>query len=233
MSDALHRMAAVRVIKMSKKGNKGKKDKRTRPRPKPNQQIPNSLIRPFNFGLIPALQNAREYPLHGCWIMEGWQDEGITPVVVARSQDNGRILFGVYLVDYYCLGIKDAYTRVDYSPNRFERDLPQFCANAPISCPVELAHELIYGALEYAQKLGFDPHPDFYKQKADKILDPPDAHPRTNGVTFGKDGKPFYVSGPYDTEMKSKSVINTLMRTRGPGNFDYLIGFRDMPDEIM
>lgn len=206
---------------------KSKKDKRSRPLPKPNRQIPNSSIRPvIAFGQSPYLQNARVYPLHGCWIMDGWQDTGITPVIVARMQDNDRIMFGVYMVDYYCLGIKNAYTRVDYSRNRFERELPKLCANAPVSCSVELAHDLIYGALEYAEKLGFEPHPDFYKQKADQILDPVDAHPRTNGVTFGKDGKPLYVSGPYDSEMKSRSVINTLTRTCGPGNFDYLPKFR-------
>ena len=215
---------------MSKKSKKGKG---SRPLPKPNRQIPNSSIRPFiAFGQSPYLQNARVYPLHGCWIMDGWQDTGITPVIVARIQDNDRIMFGVYMVDYYCLGIKNAYTRVDYSRNRFERELPKLCANVPVSCSVELAHELIYGALEYAEKLGFEPHPDFSKQKADQILDPVDAHPRTNGVTFGKDGKPLYVSGPYDSEMKSRSVINTLTRTCGPGNFDYLVALGDMPDEI-
>ena len=212
---------------------KSKKDKRSRPLPKPNRQIPNSSIRPvIAFGQSPYLQNARVYPLHGCWIMDGWQDTGITPVIVARMQDNDRIMFGVYMVDYYCLGIKNAYTRVNYSRNRFERELPKLCANAPVSCSVELAHELIYGALEYAEKLGFEPHPDFYKQKADQILDPVNAHPRTNGVTFGKDGKPLYVSGPYDSEMKSRSVINTLTRTCGPGNFDYLVTLGDLPDEI-
>ncbi len=212
---------------------KSKKDKRSHPLPKPNRQIPNSSIRPvIAFGQSPYLQNARVYPLYGCWIMDGWQDTGITPVIVARMQDNDRIMFGVYMVDYYCLGIKNAYTRVDYSRNRFERELPNLCANAPVSCSVELAHELIYGALEYAEKLGFEPHPDFYKQKADQILDSVDAHPRTNGVTFGKDGKPLYVSGPYDSEMKSRSVINTLTRTCGPGNFDYLVTLGDMPEEI-
>jgi len=212
---------------------KGKKDKRSRPQAKPNRQIPNSLIRPMKaIGINPYLQNAREYPLHGCWIMEAWQDAGLTPVVLARTQDNGRIMFGVYMVDYYCLGIKDAYTRADYSRGRFERELPGFCANAPVSCSVELAHELIYGALEYAEKLGFEPHPDFYKQKADFMLDPPDSHPREHNISFGKDGKPFYISGPYDSEMKSSSVINTLMRTCGPGNFDYLVGLGDLPDEM-
>jgi hypothetical protein len=216
---------------MSKKSGK---DKRSRPLPRPNRQIPNALIRPNKeAGISPVLQNAREYPLHGCWIMDDWQETGITPVVVARMQDSNHIMFGVYMVDYYCLGIKNAYTRADYTLNRFERELPKLCAEAPIPCSVDLAHELIYGALEYAEKLGFQPHTDFFIQKADMMLDPPDTHPRKNKVRFGKDGKPFYVSGPYDSEIKSKSVISTLMRTCGPGKFDYIVGLGDMPDDMV
>lgn len=213
---------------------KNKKDKGQRPLPKPNRQIPISSIRPINnsFDQIFYLQAAREYPLYGCWIMEGWEDTGITPVTVARVQDNGHILFGVYMVDFYCLGVKNAYTRVDYSRNRFERELPERCIDAPMSCSVELAHELIYGALEYAKKLGFEPHPDFYEQHADLILDPPDAHPRENQVEFGKDGKPYYVSGPYDSEQKARSVVNTLMRTCGPDNFHYLVSLGGVSDEL-
>ncbi len=62
------------------------------------------------------------------------------------------------------------------------------------------------------------------------MLDPPDAHPRVDHVLFGKDGKPFYVSGPYDDERKISFVINTLTRTCGEGNFDYLVGFGEKPD---
>ena len=155
-----------------------KKDKKSRPLPKADHQIPNSMIRPIKaIGLNSFLPHAREYPFHGCWIMVSWQDEGITPVVVARLQEANRIMFGVYMVDLYCLGIKDAFTRADYTLNRFNRELPKFCADDPIPCSVELAHEVIYGALEYAAKLGFQPHPDFNRQMADLILDPPESSP--------------------------------------------------------
>ena len=40
-----------------------------------------------------------------------------------------------------------------------------------------------------------------------------------NTITFGKDGKPFYVFGFYDDP---RSVIRTLERTVGHGNFDVL-----------
>jgi hypothetical protein len=208
---------------------KSKQDKKSRPLPKPNRQIPNSAIRPLQqFRQSPYLQNARQYPLYGCWVMNGWEEAGITPVVVARTYENDRIMFACYMVDMYCLGIKDAYTRVDYSKDRFKRDLPMFCANDPVACSVEFAHEIVYGALEYAKKLGFDPHPDFYKHKADLMLDPPDAHPRENNITFGKDGKPLYIAGPKDSKMKSRFVVDTLMRTCGQGNFDYIIGLGAM-----
>ena len=212
---------------------KNKKDKRSRPLSKPNHQIPMSSIRPVTtLGSSPYLQEARNYPLHGCWIMAGWQEGGITPAVMAPLQEADRIMFGVYLVDYYCLGIKNAYTRVDYSQTRFERELPKLCADAPVPCSVELANELIYGALEYAKKLGFEPHPDFYREKADLILDPPDAYPRENKLQFGYEGKPLYISGPHDSELKSRSVVNTLMRTCGPGNFDYVVSIGDVPKDM-
>ena len=156
--------------------------------------------------------------------MGDWKETGITPVIVARTQPNNRILFGVYLVDHFCLGMKDAFTKTDYSPNRFEQSLDDYLAGNPAPCSVEFAHELIYGAIEYAEKLGFQPHPDFKNQKADLVLDPPDEHPRENNIEFGKDGKPFFVAGPYDDAFRVKHIISTLQRTCGEGNFDYLVG---------
>ena len=160
----------------------------------------------------------------GCWVMEGWQDEGITPVVVARQQEPDKVIFAVCLVDIYCLGIKDAYANADISMQNFQNKLPKMCNGAPEPCSVELAHEIIYGGLEYAERYGFKPHLDFSGQFCDQVLDPPETHPRTNNVLFGKDGKPFFVSGPYDDERKISSVINTLARTVGEGNFHYMAG---------
>jgi hypothetical protein len=201
---------------------KHKKDKGPR-LPKVNSQIPISRIRPITIlGPRHYLQHAREYPFWGCWVMEGWQEEGITPVVVARQQESDKVLFTVCLVDLYCLGVKDAYANADFSLRKFQDELPKMCGGAPKPCSVELAHEIIYSGLEYAERYGFKPHLDFTKQFCDQVLDPPETHPRTNNVIFGKDGKPFFVAGPYDDERKINSVMNTLMRTAGEGNFHYL-----------
>jgi hypothetical protein len=207
---------------MTKKIKKNKK-----PRiPKTNHQIPNSSIKKVVIrSPLYYLQHAREYPIMGCWIMKDWHEEGITPVVIARQQEADKVIFAVYLVDIYCLGVKDAYANADMSLRKFHNELPRMCANDPEPCSVELAHEIIYGGIEYAERYGFKPHIDFTGDFCDQVLDPPETHPRVNNVMFGKDGKPFYVSGPYDDERKINSVMNTLMRTAGEGNFDYLAGF--------
>ena len=213
-----------------------KKTKDKRLRPKINEQIPISRVRalkPLSLGPKEYLQRAREYPILGCWIMKGWREEGITPIIIARQQSPERVLFANYLVDLYCLGIKDAFANADVSRAAFIRKLPEMCNSELEPCSVELAHEVVYGGLEYASRYGFQPHHDFTALFCDQVLDPPEAHPRIDNVVFGKDGKPFYVAGPYDDEHKVRSVIATLTRTAGEGNFHYLAGLGplDLPDE--
>ena len=144
-----------------------KKHKKPR-HPKINTQIPISQVRKVTLeGPSQMLQNARQYPILGCWVMDDWQESGITPVIIARQQDEGQVLYASYLVDLYCLGIKDVSVEVNVSQKRFERSLPELCMQEPEAISVELAHEIVYGALEYAHKYGFEPHYDFSHLHAD------------------------------------------------------------------
>ncbi len=121
-----------------------------------NQQPSNALApQAAPMFISQHLKHAREYPLYGCWVTKNWQEAGLSPVVIARQREFRRIVLGVYLVDYYCLGIKNSFTRPDCSLSKFERELPMLCDDQPEPCSVEFAHEMIYGALEYADKLGF------------------------------------------------------------------------------
>lgn len=199
--------------------SKTKKEKSKPRKPKVNLMAGVPKPKPVSFrSSSQILENALEYPILGCWIMEGWQEQGITPVVVARQMGENRVVYGTFLVDMYCLGVKNAFWKFDVSLMQFERDLPMLCSGFSESCKVTLAHELIYGAIEYARKYGFEPHHDF--AKASLVLDPPDAHPRSHKIEFGKDGKPFFVSGPDDN---IRAIVNQLKRTAGEGNFDFIL----------
>ena len=41
--------------------------------------------------------------------------------------------------------------------------------------------------------------------------------------TFGQDGKPLYINGPYETAAQQRTIIDNLMRRLGPDGFDYIL----------
>jgi hypothetical protein len=168
------------------------------------------------------IAHAREYPIFGSWIMEGWRESGLTPVVIARQQSPDKVIFANYMVDFYCLGVKDAFCNADFSMKRFERILAQLCSGKPEDCAIDLAHELVYGAVDFARRFGFDPHPDF--KQASMVLDPPETYPSSGELEFGRDGKPFFVAGPYDN---AEAIVAKLERTAGKGNYDYMMMLGD------
>ena len=178
-------------------------------------------------GDLRPIRQARKYPLEGCWVQSGWQEAGLAVVVVACRQPNGLLVVGNFLVDYYCLGVKSCFARPNVSSAMFYAELPQLIPGEALPITAELAHELIWGGIEYAARYGFRPDPDF--KLAQLVVDPPEAHPRTGAVTFGKDGKPFYVSGPHDNV---SAIMNQLLRTAGPDNYEFLTEIGAPPDEL-
>ena len=203
---------------------KKKKGKRRPRKPKRNLSAMRSRPKPITLrGPHYFINHAREYPLVGSWIMAGWQEKGLTPVVVARQHPHDRVVFATYLVDYYCLGVKDAFWKSDYSLKRFNKELPQLCSGEPEVCDIALAHVLVYGAIDFARRYGFEPHPDF--KLASMVLDPPGTYPSRGGLEFGRDGKPFFIAGPYDN---AKAILTKLEQTAGQGNYDYLVALGDL-----
>ncbi len=214
-----------------KKGQKKKQDKALKKRAKEKH----AHKRAQALGVMAALyhiRHARNYPIEGCWVQKDWQsgDGGLAVVVIARRQPNGNLVFGNYLVDVFCLGLKDTYCNADIPAGEFRHDaLPQMYRSAgpPISISPALAHEIIYGGIEYAAKFGFRPQRDF--KDSQYVLDPPEAHSRSGNVEFGKDGKPFFISGPHDN---AEAIVRQLMRTAGEGNFNYLMMLGEPPDDF-
>ena len=176
--------------------------------------------------------------LVGAWVSRGWSTgltvpadrpdwvdvpgrrgtEGLVGVLVARRDRPQRLSVCGYLVDVYCLGVKNVL-----GPKVLgDRELPDFQRmflgamhdEPPLAAPADLARQLVFGAVDYARSLGFQPHPDF-APAAGHLGD----RGETSAITFGRDGKPLYISGPHDDP---RQVMDTLVRTVGAGNFDYV-----------
>lgn len=169
---------------------------------------------------------ARQCPLHECLINASWKDKGLATIVVARRQLDGNILFGVYLVDILCLGLKNTLCNADFSPARYSKEVVGLTYRnvEPVPISSELAHQIIYGAIHYARQFGFQPQKDF--DLSQYILDESDSIGPATDVEFGRDGKPLYISGPHDDVPR---ILKQLEATAGSGHFDYLYA-SDPPD---
>lgn len=169
------------------------------------------------------VRRARTFPILECLISPDWQSgaSGLVQIVVAREQPTEEITFGVYLVDMYCLGLKNTYCNAGFSRSRYQQEVKErvFHGVTPRTCQPELAHQMIYGAIAYAAQFGFKPQKDF--ELSQYLLAPRGELEEPFTLTFGKDGKPFYVSGPYDNV---PAILTRLEKTAGPGNYDYLVG---------
>lgn len=158
-------------------------------------------------------------------------DPGMAQVIVTRDEGS-RYSVSSYLIDYWCLGVKDAMgprrmNRADYLlyldvayTDAFGEDYQEISLHQ--------AQALVFGATDYSKQLGFDPHRDFERAKV--ALGDREAH--LPQLDFGKDGKPMYFSGPYDNPDK---VLATLEKSVGKDNFDFVLAsqntFNEAADE--
>jgi hypothetical protein len=156
-----------------------------------------------------------------------WQDVGadesvgglVTALVARRRRHRRGATVCVYLLDVYCLGVKNAMGPDNLDNHRVHRLTERVFSGyetQPVAAPLELVRDLVFGAADYAHRLGFRPHPDFDQARAHL-----GQWSGPSAITFGRNGKPTYISGPYDNPER---VLATLHRTVGPNGFGFTIG---------
>lgn len=167
---------------------------------------------------------AATWPIHECHMADRLFEAGIGSVIVCRSLGN-RFAVAVFLLDVFCLGVKDAFFSI-LSAADYQRFLNRTKQSQPLA-PVtpECARKLIEGAVEYASDLGFQPHKDYHSAKA--LLDAIDTTSCDTTFRFGRDGKPFYCSGPFEGSARRKQILDKLKKRFGPDGFGYLVGIGD------
>jgi hypothetical protein len=159
-------------------------------------------------------------PIYECLVLRNLFALGIGQVVIARELSLGQIAVVIFLLDVYCLGAKNVMFGVFGAAEC--REKTRFTADGSFE-PIapQAARNLVEGAVEYAQRWGLAPHHDY--RVANRIFAGIDSASSDGQFSYGKDGKPFYVSGPRDTPAKSRRIVAALKRACGPGGFDYLV----------
>lgn len=175
-----------------------------------------------------ASGRARKLSLLKCEINPGWEEAGMAQIIVYRQHVNGHLTVGVYLVDILCAGVKDtfyyfnqpeSYTKDIFSKAPFERETISY----------DLAHNIIYGAVAYAQDLGIEPDPAF--KLTQQILEEDTDDIPLIDIPFGRDEKPVLVLSPGDP--RSNYYLRQLEKNLEPEEYhvEGLFGGTDDDDD--
>ncbi len=170
-------------------------------------------------GKLYRIQHADDYPIEACYLNAGWQEQGFARILVTRSQDNGRLMVGAFLVDIFCLGVKNAFCNEGLPRSRFEAEflLRFYQDEEPTRVGINYAKEIIYGAVDYARSLGFEPYVDFELSR--KVLGT-EEFSRSRSLKFGgSEGKPLYIAGPDDDVA---TVLRKLRKRLGENGFNFI-----------
>lgn len=201
-----------------------KRQKKLERRNAKRQDKKHKLVRAHSGGLADRVAAAAKYQVLHAWVPDVLETDGIASLVFSRELPDGSVAVAVFLVDRWLLGVKDAYfdilTRSAYE-SKFVRELRGQYPARDVS-PAYL-RKLVEDAVAYAGNLGFAPHPDYHKAKL--LFGNVDPSECTEQFQFGKNGKPFYFSGPNDSLQRSQRIIALLNSKCGPGEFDYVVPF--------
>ena len=169
-------------------------------------------------------------PTHEAFWTSDLFSRGLGTVILARYKSGGRrVESGVFLVDVFCLGAKNAmysiFERADYEARILDHYRSKFQMDAVEPC---CARKLVEQAVQYAQALGIAPHPDY--KKAARVFGGLEAGQCAKKFTFGDEGKPHYIRGPGETEAQARLILRQLELRCGPGKFNFTIPLGDAED---
>jgi hypothetical protein len=171
------------------------------------------LIRRSSNDPTVRLQRAEKWPVVHALVGENLWEDGIGYLVIARQESEGRLIFASYLVDVYCLGVKDAFW--DAGTNGEFRELIRKMGTTQTMLPISPAClvKIVKGAVDYALSFGFRPHPDF--RHAAMLLEGIDPSTCLEEFTFGRDGKPFYFQGPNESPEQARAILERIHAAGG------------------
>jgi hypothetical protein len=175
------------------------------------------------------IQRAAGAPILHCCTCDMLADQGIAHLLISRELSSGNVAFVGFLVDMYCLGVKNVMwgvaSRAKYDWQVHGKLFREFKV---VKLQPEYARKLVEGAVDYARGLGFAPHEDY--EKAKLIFGNIDAGACGEQIIYGKDGKPFFIAGPHDSSARCRHVIDVLTDRCGPKGFHFLMPI--MPAEL-
>ena len=154
-------------------------------------------------------------------------DCGCGCLVLSRFKADGQVEAGFFLLDVFCLGVKDAGFRrfnsiADYRESLIDR---LFTDGDPVRMTPAAARKLTEDAISYARGLGFSPGVDY--KKASRVFGGITTAECDEQFIFGKNGKPLYIQGPSESPARVGKILRTLEARCGESGYHYIVAADD------
>lgn len=195
-----------------------KRQKRLAKRKARQNQKRRELSRARGMGMAERLTQLTAAPVVDCLINLDFEERGLAQLHVGRKAASGAATV-VFLVDTYCMGVKDCFGKVTTS-DEYRRHVEKFRENGVRAIDPSSARKLVEDAVAYAGAIGLSPHRDYHKLRP--IFNGVDPAAARETFEMGRDGKPYFISGPSQTSADCRRIIATLNANCGPDGFHYV-----------
>ena len=166
-------------------------------------------------------QKARTLEIGSCYVSDDIERAGEGHVIVSRKHTGGRVSMAVYLVDIWCVGVKDTFFRLRLEDYEF-KDMIDTYRLGLRECSYDEAHNWIYGAIAFAEEAGIEPDKSF--KITQYMLEEDDENIPLIEYKYGKDGKHTLVT---HTHLEASQYLPLVEKNLGEGNFDYILNVTD------
>ena len=180
---------------------------------------PQQMLSPEQF----IKQKARNLPIEVCYISKDIEEVGEGTVMVVRRHPNDKFTLATYLLDIFCLGVKDTFYRLRLDEFEYEEFFDKYTSMEVKEITYNEAHNWIYGAIAFAEEAGIAPHKDF--NVTQYMLEEDTEDIPLIEYNYGKDGKHFLVAM---SQLELSRYIPILKKNLGD-DFDYVL--QDDEDE--
>ena len=194
---------------------------------KKNNNQPRQLLSDEQF----VRQKARSLPVEACYISSDMQKYGEGHITIVRRHPNDKFTVGLFLVDIFCLGVKDSFCRVRLDKFDYEELMERMKNERPKEISYEEAHNWIYGAIAFAEEAGIAPDKSF--NLSQYMLEEDTEDIPLIEYEFGKDGKHYLMAM---NKLELSKYLPTLRKNLGD-NFHFAVPeeeydeYEEMKDE--
>ncbi len=160
---------------------------------------------------------AKPGEIEGCYINKHWKEDGMAAIHVLKRVGSSHVMV-CFLVDTLCLGLKDAWGRLNIGPVSFREAVQEYGRSVEmVGIQPALAWRLVAGGVRVAQDNGFRLPPRY--ERWITILGDPAQCASADVSDFGdEDGKLHYIGPP--EELHKRLVGRTLEEFMARGDVE-------------